>query len=78
MMLSLCQIHSLLPKHYRTDVASGKTTKDTTAAFMSAIAAAMLVYKHYPTLEDKICVAQSIIAKYKFMASPIGTPYVIT
>lgn len=69
-----------LPKHYRTDVelalASGKMTKDTTAAFMSAIAAAMLVYKRYPTREDKICVARSIIAKYKFMASPIGTPYV--
>ena len=69
-----------LPKHYRADVevalASGKMTKETTSAFLSAVAAAMLVYKRYPTREDYICVARSVVQKYSFMASPAGTPYV--
>ena len=69
-----------LPKHYRADVevalASGKMTKETMSAFLSAIAAAMLVHKRYPTREDYICVARSVVQKYSFMASPAGTPYV--
>ena len=69
-----------LPKHYRADVevalASGKMTKETMSAFLSAVAAAMLVYKRYPTREDYICVARSVVQKYSFMASPAGTPYV--
>ena len=50
-----------LPKRYRADVevalASGKMTKETMSAFLkvSAVAAAMLVYKHYPTREDFLC-----------------------
>jgi len=69
-----------LPKHYRADVEvalkSGKMTKETTSAFLSAIAGAMLVYKRYPTRDDYICVARSVIQKYSFMASPAGTPHV--
>ena len=69
-----------LPKHYRSDVelalASGKMTFDTTAAFLSSIAAAMLVFKRYPTPDDYTCVGRSIIAKYPFFSSPAGTPYV--
>ena len=62
-----------LPKRYHADVevalASGKMTMETMSAFFSAVAAAMLVYKH-------ICVARSVVQKYSFMASPAGTPHV--
>jgi hypothetical protein len=69
-----------LPKHYRADVevslANGKMTETTTSSFLSSIASAMLVYKRYPTRDDYVGVAQTILQKYSFMASPIGTPYV--
>ncbi len=69
-----------LPKHYRLDVeralASGKMTKDTTCAFLSAVAAAMLVYKQYPSKSDYVNVSRSVVEKYSFFSSPAGTPYV--
>ena len=69
-----------LPKHYRADVevalANGKMTKETTSSFLSSIASAMLVYKRYPTHDDYVGVARTILQKYSFMASPVGTPYV--
>ena len=69
-----------LPKHYRTDVevalASGKMTKETMSAFLSAVAGAMLVFKRYPTRDDYVCVARTVVLKYGFMASPVGTPHV--
>jgi hypothetical protein len=69
-----------LPKYYRADVetalANGKMTKENMSTFLSAIAAAMLVFKRYPTSEDYICVARSVLQKYSFMSSPAGTPYV--
>ena len=69
-----------LPKYYRADVetalVSGKMTKETMSTFLSAIASAMLVFKCYPTREDYICVARSVLQKYSFISSPAGTPYV--
>ena len=50
--------------------------KETTSAFYSAVASAMLVYKRYPTRDDYMLVGRAIIAKYKFLSQPIGTPYV--
>ena len=46
------------------------------SAFLSSVASAMLVFKRYPTKEDYVNVARSIIEKYDFMSSPAGTPYV--
>lgn len=51
-------------------------TKDTTSDFLSSIAGAIFVYKRYPTRDDYTVVARAIIAKYPFMSSPVGTPYV--
>ena len=69
-----------LPKHFTADVetalATGKMTRETTSSFLSSIAAAMLVHKRYPTKEDYVCVARSVLQKYTFMSSPVGTPYV--
>lgn len=69
-----------LPKHYRSDVEMGleigKMTKETMSSFLSSVAAAMLVHKRYPTKDDYVCVARSVIEKYTFMSSPTGTPYV--
>ncbi len=69
-----------LPKYYRADVeialASGKMTKETMSAFLSAVAGAMLVYKRYPTRDDYVCVARTVVQKYNFMSSPVGTPHV--
>ena len=69
-----------LPKHYRADVETalklGKMTKETRSAFLSSVAGSMLNCKRYPTKEDYICVARSVIKTYPFMASPAGRPYV--
>jgi hypothetical protein len=71
-----------LPKHYQADVElglkSGKMTFETMSTFLTAVANAMLVYKLYPSSDDYICVGRSIVAKYSFMSSPAGTPYVRT
>ena len=69
-----------LPKHYRSDVETtletGKMTAETTSAFITSIKGAILVYKKYPTGRDLEMVAKTIVRKYKFLASPVGTPYV--
>ena len=69
-----------LPKHYRSDVElalhTGKMIKDSMSAFLSSVASAMLVFKRYPTKEDYVNVARSIIEKYDFMSSLAWTPYV--
>ena len=69
-----------LPKNFRSDVEislkSGNMTRESKSAFLSAVASAMLQYKKYPTKEDYICVARSIILKYPFMKSPTGATYV--
>ena len=70
----------LLPKHYQSDVETtletGKMTAETTSAFITSIKGAILVYKKYPTGRDLEMVAKTIVRKYKFLASPVGTPYV--
>ena len=69
-----------IPKNFRMDVdvslKSGKMNRQTKSAFFSSIASAILHHKKYPTKEDYICVARSIIAKYPFLKSPAGSPYV--
>ena len=45
------------------------------SSFLSAVASAMLVYKRYPSKDDYISVARSVIEKYSFMSSLVGTPY---
>ena len=70
----------ILPKNFRPDVTaalqSGKMTHETDRAFLSAVASSMFSYKRYPTADDYINVARTIIAKYPFMKSPTGKPYV--
>ena len=69
-----------LPKNFRPDVASalklGKMTLSTNRAFLSSIASAMVVYKKYPSSDDYINVARTIVNRYPFMKSPTGKPYV--
>ncbi len=69
-----------LPKYYRADIekalATGKMTKETRSSFLSAVASSMLVFKRFPTRDDCVCVARTIINKYLFLSSPAGTPYV--
>lgn len=69
-----------LPKHYRSDVetalANRKMTKETMSSFLSSIAAAMLVYKKYPSKDDYATVGRTVIQQYPFMSSPSGTPHV--
>ena len=69
-----------LPKYYRVDVQealeSGKMTAQTMSSFLSSVASSMYVYKRYPTRDDYITVARSVVQKYQFLASPVGTPHV--
>lgn len=71
-----------LPKHYRADVEVALTSKkmntETTSAFLSSIASSMLVHKKYPTRNDYINVARTVVEKYDFMGTQFveGTPYV--
>lgn len=69
-----------LPKNFRPDVASalasGKMTLETNTFFLSTVAGAMFTYKRYPTSDDYTNVARTICAKYPFMKSPTGKPYV--
>ena len=70
----------ILPKNYTPDVVSalklGKMTLQTNKAFLSAVASSMFESKLYPSTDDYNNVARSIIAKYPFMKSPTGKPYV--
>ena len=70
----------ILPKNFRPDVTTalqcGKMTYETDRAFLTAVASSMFTYKRYPTADDYINVARTIIAKYPFMKSHTGKPYV--
>lgn len=69
-----------LPKYYRADIekalATGQLTKEVRSSFLSAVASSMLVFKRFPSRDDYVCVARTIIKKYPFLSSPAGTPYV--
>ena len=69
-----------LPEHYRSDVEAalraGKMTSETRSCFISSIASAMLRYKLYPTRDDYVSVALTIIRKFPFLKSTTGTAYV--
>lgn len=64
------------PKHFTSTVElalfTKKMTKETNAAFLLSIAAAMLGYKWYPTREEYVRVAVDIIRTYPFMKPPNG------
>ena len=69
-----------LPNHYRSDVEAalklGRLSNVTRQAFIATIASSMLSYKRYPSSEDYINVGQTIITKYPFLKSPVGSPAV--
>ena len=69
-----------LPSHYSSSVEAalkeGRLSHVTRQAFLSSVASSMLSYKRYPTYEDYFNVAHTIIQKYPFMKSPIGSPTV--
>ena len=60
-----------LPQNYRYDVEialkSGEMTRETTSAFLSAVANAMLAYKKRPTAEEYVRISMDIIRKYPFL-----------
>ena len=69
-----------LPKHYQRNVedalTSGKMLAKDRRLFLSDVAAAMLRYKRYPSRDDYILVACTIIRAYPFLKSTCGRPYV--
>ena len=72
----------IVPVHFSQDVieslAIGKMTKDTQNRFLSGVASHVFQIKRKPSTEDMINVSRAIIAKYPFMRSPTGSPYVST
>lgn len=69
-----------LPQNFRVDVElalkTGKMTRETQKAFISAIAGSMLTYKCYPTKEEFTRVATNVVRKYTFLRSQVGSPTV--
>ena len=69
-----------LPENFRYDVEvalkSGKMSRETSKSFLSAVASSMLSYKRYPSRDEYVMVAMTIINKYPFMKSPSGSPTV--
>lgn len=69
-----------LPKYYPQDVEVALKRKKLSSRekqrFISEVASAMLRYKRYPSREDYICVARSIVQKYPFFKLSGGKPYV--
>lgn len=69
-----------LPKHYHHNVDSALRSKKMSTKdkqqFISEVASAMLQYKKYPSRDDYVCVARSIVAKYPFLKSSDAKPYV--
>ena len=69
-----------LPKYYPQDVEVALKRKKLSSRekqrFISEVASAMLRYKRYPSCEDYICVARSIVQKYPFFKLSGGKPYV--
>ena len=50
--------------------------QETNKAFLSSVASSMFSFKRYPTHNDYVNVARTIVGKYPFMKSPTGKPYV--
>ena len=69
-----------LPKNYphqlESVLATGKLSSKQKQAFVSEVASSMLRYKRYPSRDDYICVARSVINKYPFFKTKGGNPYV--
>ena len=69
-----------LPKHFPQDVEVALKRKKLTSKekqrFISEVASAMLRYKRYPSRDDYLCVARSVVEKYRFFQSSDGKPYV--
>ena len=65
-----------LPKHFPQDVEVALKRKKLSSKekqrFISEVASAMLRYKRYPSREDYLCVARSIVEKYRFFKSSDG------
>ena len=70
----------IVPVHFSQDVleglTTGKMTKDTQNRFLSGVASHVFQIKQKPSPEDMINVSRVVIAKYPFMRSPTGSPYV--
>ena len=70
----------IVPGHFSQDVitclTNAKMTKETQNAFLSGVASHVFQIKRKPSAEDMINVSRAIIAKYPFMRSPTGSPYV--
>ena len=69
-----------LSKHFPQDVEVALKRKKLTSKekqrFISEVASAMLRYKRYPSRDDYLCVARSVVEKYRFFQSSDGKPYV--
>lgn len=69
-----------LPKNYRPDIEvglrTGKMSRETKAAFLSSIAAAMFSYKMYPEREEYSRIAYQIVAQYPFLKLSKGSCFV--
>ena len=69
-----------LPKHYprhlEEALSEGKMSHRQKRAFITEVASSMLRFKRYPTRDDYVCVARSIIKKYPFFKQTTGKPYV--
>ena len=69
-----------LPKHYTQDIESALRRKNMSTKekqrFISDVASAMLRFKRYPTHDDYLCVARSVVLKYPFIKTSDAKPYV--
>lgn len=69
-----------LPKYYPQDVEVAlrekKMSSKVKRKFISEVSSAMLCYKRYPTKEDYLCVARTVVQAYPFFKSCDAKPYV--
>lgn len=69
-----------LPKHYGQDIEVALERKTMSSKekrrFISEVASAMLRFKRYPTHDDYLCVARSVVKKYPFLKSSDAKPCV--
>lgn len=69
-----------LPKHYPHDIQCALNVKKMSIKdkqrFVSEIASAMLRFKRYPTRDDYLCVAKTVLDKYPFLKTSDKKPYV--
>ena len=60
-----------LPKHYPHDIQCALNMKKMSIkdkqSFVSEIASSMLRFKRYPTCDDYLCVAKTVLDKYPFL-----------